>query len=335
MTVSFFFKSKHDPGISINHVMTPIVNTIRDNSSIDVKIYYIPSVGLNLKSIVSNLFFVYKNRTKDGINHVVGEAHYLLYALIGCKSTLTVHDIGFWTVDSFNWLKRLGLYFTHLYPIRFSDKIVAISEFTKMEICQVLPSVKDRIVVIPSGSVDGFDYCPKSFDKSDIVVLQNGVRPHKNLETTIKALQGMPCRLLVVRKMYDNQIQLANKLQIPFENVYDLSPEEVKETYRKADIVCFPSSYEGFGVIPIEAQAIGRPVITTNKEPMRSVSGDAALYINNPKDPDELRDAIKKLIYSDELRMELVQKGLENVKSYRLSAIAGKYISIFNQLKQL
>lgn len=96
--------------------------------------------------------------------------------------------------------------------------------------------------------------------------------------------------------MDESQIQLANRLNIKFENVYDLSPEEVKETYRRSDIVCFPSSYEGFGVITIEAQAIGRPVITTNKEPMKSVAGDAALYINNPKDPAQLHDAIIKLI---------------------------------------
>lgn len=116
--------------------------------------------------------------------------------------------------------------------------------------------------------------------------------------------------------------------------VYDLSPEEVKETYRRSDIVCFPSSYEGFGVITIEAQAIGRPVITTNKEPMKSVAGDAALYINNPKDPAQLHDAIIKLINDDKLRENLIKKGLENSRQYRLGSIASKYIDIFSSIEK-
>lgn len=332
MKITFFFKSKLDPGISINHVMKSIVDDISKDPDIDVEIYYIPSTGLSLKSILSNLVYVYNHRTKHGINHVVGEVHYLLYALLGCKSSITVHDIGFWTSDKFSLLKRIGLYFTHLFPIKIAKKVVAISEFTKRELSDSLSNIESRITVIPSGSVDGFDYYPKELDKSNIVILQNGVRPHKNLETTIRALEGLPYKLLVVRKMSDDQVELAKKLHVNYENVYDLSNDEIKETYRKSDIVCSPSSYEGFGVIPIEAQAIGRPVITTNKEPMRSVSGNAALYINNPKDYKELRAAIIKIVDDDNFRKELVRKGLDNVKSYRLDAIASKYINFFKMM---
>lgn len=335
MKISFFFKSKQDPGISINHVMKAIVDEIAKNSTIEVSVYYIPSTGLSLKSIFSNLFFVYKHRTKQGVNHVVGEVHYLLYALIGCKSSITVHDIGFWTVDNYSKFKRLGLYFTHLFPISLADRIVAISNFTKNELLNSLPQVRKRIINIPSGSVDGFNYNPKVLDKSDVTILQNGVRPHKNLETTIRALQGLPYKLLVVRKMNNLQIQLAEKLHIRYENVYDLTSDQIKETYKKADIVCFPSSYEGFGVIPIEAQAIGRPVITTYKEPMISVAGNAALYINDPKNPEELRKAIMEIINDDDLRYKLIQRGLENVKQYSLDSISKKYIKMFQQISEM
>lgn len=332
MTITFFFKSKQDPGVSINHVMTPIVDTICKDSDFEINKYYLPSTGLNFRSILSNLVFVYKHRTKNGINHVVGETHYVLYALFGCKSTITVHDIGFWTVDGFTGLKRLGLYFTHMFPLKFAKRIVAISNFTKIELCGVFPDFSDRISVIPSGSVDGFNYCPKELEKSNIVILQNGIRPNKNLETTIKSLEGLPYKLLVVRKMDESQIELAQKLNVSYENVYNLTTDEIKETYRKADIVCFPSSYEGFGVIPIEAQATGRPVITTYREPMISVTGGAALYINDPLDPIELRAAILRIVNDDDLRNELVQKGLENVKGYHLDSIANKYIKLFYQI---
>ena len=329
MKISFFLKSKQDPGISINHVMLPIAEEIGKVSNFDIQIHYLPSIGLNIKSILSNLWYIYRHRTKDGYNHVVGEVHYAIYALLGCKSVITVHDIGFWTDDNFGIIKRFCLYFTHLFPIKLANHIVAISKFTKDELLEQFPSIKDKISIIPSGYIDGFTYSPKNFQKSYPVILQNGVRPHKNLETTIKALKGIPCKLLVVRKMYDTQVQLAKELNIDFENVYDLTTEEVKETYRRADIVCNPSSYEGFGVIPIEAQAIGRPVITTNKEPMLSVSGGAAMYVNDPKNVEELHNALLRLIEDDQYRDSLIKKGLDNCKAYNLKNIVNNYIQIF------
>lgn len=108
MEIVFFFKSKYDPGISINHVMKPIVETIGKSENIYIKQYYLPAIGLNIKSIISNLLFVHKNRSKKGINHIVGEVHYAVYALLGCKSVLTVHDIGFGQVINLKQLNVLG-----------------------------------------------------------------------------------------------------------------------------------------------------------------------------------------------------------------------------------
>lgn len=54
----------------------------------------------------------------------MGEVHYAVYALLGCKSVLTVHDIGFWTSDKFKTIKRFGLYFTHLYPIKLAKELL-------------------------------------------------------------------------------------------------------------------------------------------------------------------------------------------------------------------
>ena len=45
MEIVFFFKSKYDPGISINHVMKPIVETIGKSENIYIKQYYLPAIG--------------------------------------------------------------------------------------------------------------------------------------------------------------------------------------------------------------------------------------------------------------------------------------------------
>lgn len=108
--------------------------------------------------------------------------------------------------------------------------------------------------------------------------------------------------------------------------------EQLVAEYQNCDIVCFPSIYEGLGAITIEAQAVGRAVISTNKEPMRSVAGGAAILVNNPKDAEELRSAILSLISNDSLRNDIVAKGLKNVENYKVASCAQQYINIYKKL---
>jgi glycosyltransferase involved in cell wall biosynthesis len=88
------------------------------------------------------------------------------------------------------------------------------------------------------------------------------------------------------------------------------------------------STYEGFGLPIIEAQAIGRPVITSNIPPMDEVAGDAALKVD-PYDVSAIRTAILKLCADRVLQEELILQGLENVKQYRAPDIAEKYAQLY------
>ena len=75
------------------------------------------------------------------------------------------------------------------------------------------------------------------------------------------------------------------------------------------------SLYEGFGLPILEAQAVGRPIVTSSWDPMRSVAGQGALLVD-PEDVEEIREGVLAIVNNAELQSKLVSKGLENVKRY-------------------
>jgi glycosyltransferase involved in cell wall biosynthesis len=174
---------------------------------------------------------------------------------------------------------------------------------------------------------------PNVFDTDCPTVLQVGTASHKNLETTLKALAGIKCRLRVVQKMTLEQHILAQSLKINYTNVYDLSDSEIVNEYVNSDIVVFPSLYEGLGLPIVEGQATGRVVITSNIEPMNLVSGKVAVLLNNPLDVQEYKNAIMRIIQDDSFREKVIFDGLENAEKYTTESAMEKYLSLYYEFE--
>ena len=331
MKITYFIRAKQS-SISIGKHFRPLIAKIGETE--EVETFYLPCANYDIKGIIRNLWFVYRHRNKKGINHVTGDCYFIIFALLGCKTVLTVHDLGFYTMHlhEMNWIKRKFLYYLQIYyPIKYATKVIAITEKTRKEIEDLVPFSRE-IVIAKHISVDAFPFTPKYLNTANVVVMQCGTSPNKNLETTIKAMKGLPYELRVVRKMSEEQKQLATNLGIMYSNVYNISDEQQTKEYQNADIVCFPSLYEGFGAIIIEAQATGRPVITTDREPMRSVSGGAAYLMKDPQDVAEMRSAIMKIIKDDDYREELIARGRENASKYTLKNCAKEHLELYRSI---
>lgn len=333
MNITYFQRS-NECGPSIGKAFRYLIAEIGKTESVET--FYEPSAKYNLKGIIKNIIFTFRHRNKKGINHVTGDCNFAVLGLIGCKSVLTIHDLGFYTnhKDSMSWGKRYLLYIFQIYlPILLADKVIAISEKTKEEILKIIP-FKKKIDIVKHHSIDQFVYVPKELNKQDVLVLQNGTGSNKNLKTTIKALAKYReiCKLRVVREMTVEQKLLAESLGVKYSNVFNLTDEQVRDEYVNADIVCMPSVYEGLGAITIEAQATGRPVITTNLEPMISVSGGAAHLLNNPTDEEEFAYAIGKIVFDDSYRKRLIELGLENAEKFKVSNCANEHILLYKSM---
>lgn len=330
MNITYFNRAL-DAGISIRQGFEPLIKKIGETNHVES--YDLPESRFTPKCILKNLWFTYKHRNKHGINHLTGGCHYILLALLGCKTVLTVHDLGFYN-HKMNPIKHFIFYYFQIYlPIKLATKVIAITEKTKSEINSIVPFHRE-ILVARHHSVDQFTYFPKEIDKKHLKLLAIGTEPHKNLETVIRAAAKiLNSSLVVFKKMTDEQKDMCEKLGVSYQNKYNVPRQEVLDAYREADIVCFPSSYEGFGAITVEGQRTGRPVITTNREPMKSVAGGGAILLNNPKDDKELLAAINKILEDKEFRKSLIERGYKNSLLYSLDNCAKEHIEIYKSIK--
>ncbi|HNU08905.1 MAG TPA: glycosyltransferase, partial [Pyrinomonadaceae bacterium] len=155
--------------------------------------------------------------------------------------------------------------------------------------------------------------------------------PHKNLPNLIRAIDGLKCRLMILGRIDDETAAMLKEKAIDFENEFEVGEDRIRELYATADIVAFCSTFEGFGLPIIEAQAMGTPVVTSNIDPMKEVAGDGAL-LADPHSPEEIRAAIDRLIEDSSLREKLVLAGTDNVKRYEPATIAAKYAELYREV---
>ena len=119
--------------------------------------------------------------------------------------------------------------------------------------------------------------------------------------------------------------------QIDYNVSKNLTNEEVFEKYRNCDILSFVSTYEGFGMPIVEANAIGRVVVTSNLLSMPEVAGDAA-HLVDPFDIGSIRQGIVKVIKDEHYRESLIRNGYQNRKRFDVNKIANQYVEIYQSL---
>lgn len=314
-------------GISIGKVYSQIEDKMK--SLCDVDSVYMPESNYKPISLAKNIMYLrkYLKEKKYDIVHITGAEHYLIPFIKSQHIVVTVHDFGFYTQRKKTWrLKLKSLLW--IKPLSLADRVVCISNKTLDE-ARRLVDLKDEqccVVYNPIGKEFFFDR--KEIRKDCPVFLQIGTRPHKNLTNTVLALEGMNCHLRIIGELSQEQIKLLKEHGIDYSNVYNLTNEEVVEEYRKCDVVNFISLHEGFGLIVVEGQAVGRVVVTSNIPPMTEVADGTAVLVD-PNSISDIRLGYKKALAESERFIEL---GLCNVKKYTVESTVQKLYAIYETI---
>jgi glycosyltransferase involved in cell wall biosynthesis len=134
-----------------------------------------------------------------------------------------------------------------------------------------------------------------------------------------------------VGKFVSEYEELLKNTGITYEYKSGLSEQEMLQEYIDADIVTLASTYEGFGMPILEAQATGRPVVTSNIFSMPEVAGNAA-YLADPYDVSSIRNGFLKIIGDENYRTSLVNGGFSNVERFDANSISHQYFELYKEL---
>ena len=267
------------------------------------------------------------------IYHVVGDVHYFVMLLPQCKTVLTIHDIYHYLNDLsgikrfiYKWIWLLG-------PLRYAGAVTVISNTTRDNIINNFGFLKKHINVIENCHSSLIKPVVRAFNAACPLILHLGTQPHKNVPRLIQALSGIDCQLILIGKVNSSLKQQLIDNKINYISRSDLTHEEICQQYRDSDIVSFVSLAEGFGMPIIEAQATGRPLITSNVSPMREVAGEGACLVD-PLDISTIRESILKIVADSDYRGRLVENGLRNVVRFSPTNISDLYLNLYKRIRR-
>lgn len=269
-------------------------------------------------------------KAQGDVNHVTGDTHYLTYFLDRQRTVLTVHDLV--TIERSKGLKRLVFWFLWFWlPVMRSRLVITVSEATRQALLSSVRCAPDKVVVIHNPVSEEFTPVERMFNAECPRILQVGTKPNKNIPRVAEALAGIVCKLVIIGPLTSDLKDVLKSYDITFENHTGLTREELVEQYVKSDMLMFASIYEGFGLPVIEANAVGRPVLTSNLSPMTEVAKGTACLVD-PLDASSIRAGVVQIINDSTYRESLVSAGYKNALRFRLSTVADNYAEVYRQV---
>jgi glycosyltransferase involved in cell wall biosynthesis len=266
------------------------------------------------------------------VNHVTGDVHFLTYFLRRRRTLLTIHDCV--PLHRTRGLKRWLLWlFWFWLPARRCALISVISEATRRQVLDYGYCDPDSVRVVFDNVSEEFRPLRRRFNTDCPRVLQVGTSPNKNLERHAAALEGINCRFVIIGEVSETQRAALARHSIRYENHVGLSRAEVVEQYEQCDLVLFASTYEGFGLPIVEAQAVGRPVVTSDAWSMPEVAGNAACLVD-PYDVESIRAGVRRVVSDFDYREQLIANGFENVARFRPDVVAEQYATLYREIQK-
>ena len=260
---------------------------------------------------------------------------------------VTIHDLcpftKFWDRSYF---KRKIFEWHFKRTIKKAKKIITISESSKEEIANVCPACDAKVKVIYEFVDEKFlrikdCHNKERLIKDEYILFVGNRKKHKNLGNLIEAFKIIKkthseLKLVIAGNKFteiDEVDILKRKLRLKNEILEFMSPsdEEIISLYTNAKTFVLPSFYEGFGLPPLEAMALGVPVVVSDIPVLREVCGDAALFVDS-HNKEDIAEGILKVLENNQLKIALIQKGLKRVKVFNREKIIQEYINLYQEI---
>lgn len=296
--------------------------------NLEIKKITLPFTSDGIFNRLFNIIFCFF--IQGDLYHLTGDINYVSLLLPKRKTITTIPDCA--RAASLNGLrKKLYIFLWLKIPVFKSKIITTISQFSKDEIIKYTKCKDNKVEILPVSLNPIFKRKEKLFNENKPRILQIGTQVNKNVERVIEAISDVPCLFVIVGKLSEEVINKLKFFNIQYLNFFNLTDDELKEQYEMCDIVTFVSTIEGFGVPIIEANAIGRVVITSSISSMPEVANDSALFVD-PYSVKSIRLGILEVLNDYKLREKLISNGFENSKKYDNKLIAFSHLDLYYKI---
>lgn len=318
------FRPVHSGAHSIETVFGALSAAMRD-SGVEVVDYVLRGRSRLAEDLLA------LRRIQADIYHVTGDVCFMAALLPSAKTVLTVHDIGHYLYDLKGWRRVVYRWLWLSLPMRCSAAVTVSSAATTDTVRAHLGSVVDRTRLVELCYSPLLVAAPRVFDRIRPKILQVGTGTNKNVLRLIEALEGIDCELIIVGRLTSDIRQELDSRNVRHSNYVDVSPERMVELYAAVDLVAFVSLNEGFGMPIIEAQVMGKALITSDRPPMSEVAGPDACLVD-PSDIGAIREGVMRLIEDEEYRSKTIQDGLRNVARFSPSSAASRFLEVYQDV---
>ena len=110
-----------------------------------------------------------------------------------------------------------------------------------------------------------------------------------------------------------------------------LSFEELAQHFRSADLVVYPSYYEGQGLIPLESLASGTPVATVDQEPLTEMVDESVGGLFKRGEPEDLARCVNEMLTSEDTAKKAILGRERVLSTYTYEHNASDYVAVFNR----
>jgi glycosyltransferase involved in cell wall biosynthesis len=248
----------------------------------------------------------------------------------GTKVITTLHDVLPLIIPEYFGSKKAEAAYRNRVQndIDRSDLLLTISEFSKKEILRNFKVVVDPVVIhyAPTIHISSTLSASSAGNSQDYFLYVGGYDKRKGIESLLQVFtklhkQGkIQSKLLLVgsKLYYSHELKRLIDEGLRLKAVAELGyvPDSVLSgLYANAKALIYPSKFEGLGLPPLEAMALGCPVLTTKCTSIPEVCGDAVYYAD-PDDEEAFASSIIDLDNDQQLRDNLAQRGLKQAAKF-------------------
>ncbi|MEK7612150.1 MAG: glycosyltransferase family 1 protein [Patescibacteria group bacterium] len=333
---------------------SPLPTSWTGRPNVSVVSWRIPNKLLELGSYLFPRFMAIDARLKADL---IFSPHINILVSLHTPRFLTIHDLSFIHYpDFFGLRERIWHSMQHVnQQVRQAERIITNSYFTETDIVETLRVPKEKISVVYPGIHKNFRKLDENDPAMNLFIKNNNIQypfilalgtiePRKNITAIIQAFNALKkkpehreLRLIIVGNpgwLHRDTLKAAAVSEAKDHIIFwgKVKNEERIFLYNKAEALAYPSFFEGFGFPPLEAQACGCPVVTSDRSSFVEIIGASGITVN-PWSVYDLTYALHSIMTDHDLRAKLIAKGLLNAKRFTWEKTAEELLSVFINAK--